>query len=81
MLQAVINGSFGGQPYNHLVGGARIANQLRIFKDHLQAEIARQLAAFTDDKLHHCIHNVYGVDGFMLIAEKAFKVIIPGIIR
>ncbi|KAK9810425.1 hypothetical protein WJX72_010489 [[Myrmecia] bisecta] len=70
-----------GQSDEHLTGGARIANQLRMFRGHLASEVTRQCHSFSDDKLHHIIHNVYGVEGFMLIAEKAFRKVTPAIVR
>jgi len=76
---AAIQGDAPG-PRAHLYGGARIANQLKIFAEHLR-EILPRMISYTDNEIFHAIRNVYGVEGQMLMADKAFRHLMPPLVR
>uniref|UniRef100_A0A061RD34 Dynamin 1-like protein n=1 Tax=Tetraselmis sp. GSL018 TaxID=582737 RepID=A0A061RD34_9CHLO len=63
-----------------LYGGARIANQLQIFSQHLRESLSR-LVSYTDVEIFHAIRNVYGVEGQMLMADKAFRHLLPPAVK
>jgi len=76
------SGISGDAPGSHtfLHGGARIANQLKIFAEHLRSSSSK-LVGYSDVEIAHAIHNVYGVEGQMLMADKAFRHLLPSLVR
>eukprot|EP00803_Ostreobium_quekettii_P002124 evm.model.scf_2578EXC.1 EVM.evm.TU.scf_2578EXC.1 scf_2578EXC:9050-11863(+) len=78
-FQGIISGDVG-EPLDHLYGGARILNRLRLFKDEMSSTLD-DCVSYSDEELYHTIQNVYGVEGHVLTAEKAFRRLVPATVR